>query len=141
MAQISKPNCTSCEVLLDPLNSVYTRTGRLNICKPCYNANKRRVNHEPKHIARIKEWHKNYHLENRYGISQEDLQRRLDLQLGGCAICKQPFEKFAVDHDHKTNATRDLLCYRCNTILGLVNDDEDLLIDCIEYLKRHLKSA
>lgn len=35
-----------------------------------------------------------------------------------CAICKKPraaFKKnFSVDHNHKSNKIRGLLCYRCN---------------------------
>jgi Recombination endonuclease VII len=40
-----------------------------------------------------------------------------------CAICEKPREVFkknlSVDHNHKTNKIRGLLCYRCNKfILG-----------------------
>jgi len=40
-----------------------------------------------------------------------------------CAICDKPGSHFkkvlSVDHDHKTNKIRGLLCYRCNKfILG-----------------------
>jgi hypothetical protein len=35
-----------------------------------------------------------------------------------CAICQKPREAFkkslSVDHNHKTNKIRGLLCYRCN---------------------------
>jgi len=131
MPQVSLPNCKKCDVKLDESNSVYTRTGRLNTCKSCYNIYKRENSkYNP-------EWHRSYGLHKRYGVNQDDLKKRLELQLNGCAICKQPFEKFAVDHDHRTGRTRDLLCYRCNNILGLANDNEELLFMCIEYLKRH----
>jgi len=40
-----------------------------------------------------------------------------------CAICEKPRSAFknnlSVDHDHKTNKIRGLLCFRCNKfILG-----------------------
>jgi Recombination endonuclease VII len=38
-----------------------------------------------------------------------------------CAICHKPGSDFkkrlSVDHDHKTNKIRGLLCYRCNKFL------------------------
>jgi len=38
-----------------------------------------------------------------------------------CAICKKPRSAFkknlSVDHDHKTNKIRGLLCFRCNKFI------------------------
>jgi len=81
-----------------------------------------------------------YNLKQRHDMTPEQYKQKLDLQLGGCAVCKQPCKtgrNLAIDHDHQTNVVRDLLCQRCNVILGMVNDDELLLFDLIEYLKRH----
>jgi hypothetical protein len=42
----------------------------------------------------------------------------IKLHGNNCAICKKPREafkkSFSVDHNHKTNKIRGLLCYRCN---------------------------
>jgi MinD superfamily P-loop ATPase len=67
-----------------------------------------------------------------------------DRQFNGCAICKQPCKtdrELAVDHNHKTGQIRDLLCHSCNVVLGLVNENEDILINMIDYLKRHSKKS
>jgi len=93
-----------------------------------------------KHVTEVKDYHKRYHIQRRYNIKPLEFDMRLANQLGGCAICKQPFEdenKIVIDHDHRTGIVRDLLCYRCNNALGQINDSEDLLIEMIEYLKRH----
>jgi hypothetical protein len=42
-----------------------------------------------------------------------------------------------VDHNHKTGQIRDLLCIRCNTTLGMLEEDEDLIFSMLEYIKRH----
>jgi hypothetical protein len=62
-------------------------------------------------------------------------------QGGGCAICgstdtKGPGQFFAVDHCHETGAVRGLLCLCCNTALGQLGDDVDLLRRAIDYLNR-----
>ena len=61
-------------------------------------------------------------------------------QNGICAICsgKQVQSKnrsLAVDHCHKTNKVRGLLCIECNVGIGKFQDNLQLLISAIKYLK------
>lgn len=42
-----------------------------------------------------------------------------------------------VDHDHKTNEIRGVLCHLCNNGLGKFKDDLEILERAIEYLKKH----
>lgn len=74
----------------------------------------------------------------RYGIDPDEFRRLYRLQGGRCAICKkQPGVKgLSVDHCHTTGAIRGLLCGRCNTAIGLMHDDPDILRAAIEYLGR-----
>jgi hypothetical protein len=45
-----------------------------------------------------------------------------------CEICHTPFKKQPhADHDHKTGHYRGWVCNRCNSVLGLVKDDVDVL--------------
>ena len=69
----------------------------------------------------------------KYGITAFDFDRFLAQQKGVCAICKKNEshknkKNLSVDHDHTTGKVRGLLCHRCNTALGLFNDDIKLLI-------------
>lgn len=52
-----------------------------------------------------------------------------------CEICGGK-TRIAYDHDHTTGKHRGWLCMKCNTALGLVNDDVEILKKLIEYLKR-----
>lgn len=78
----------------------------------------------------------------RYGISVEEYQKMLAAQGGVCAICQRSETKtrcgklcrLAVDHSHTTGAIRGLLCNTCNTMLGNVRDNIDILQAAIEYL-------
>jgi len=39
-----------------------------------------------------------------------------------------------VDHNHKTNKVRGLLCQRCNMGIGQFRDDPNLMARAVEYL-------
>jgi hypothetical protein len=78
-----------------------------------------------------------------YGITGEDYDRMFEAQNGRCAICwKEEARLFqgtprhlSVDHCHKTNIVRGLLCFACNTGLGHFADDVILLRRAIQYLQ------
>lgn len=57
-------------------------------------------------------------------------------QYGKCAICGCPpgTRKFAIDHDHKTDKIRGLLCFRCNIAVGFFRDDPDLMLCASRYI-------
>ena len=50
------------------------------------------------------------------GVTDEEYQRMLAAQAGGCAICGNPpkTKRLHVDHNHRTGRVRGLLCFRCN---------------------------
>jgi hypothetical protein len=74
-----------------------------------------------------------------YGLSEEQFNKILEQQDHCCAICSAPQTSFArrphVDHDHKTGFIRGLLCPRCNTALGKLDDDVQILRRAIDYLE------
>lgn len=86
-------------------------------------------------------------LKRNYGITLEEYLEKFKNQNEVCAICKQPevminghtkiVRRLAVDHCHKTNKVRDLLCTRCNTTIGNANDNIELLTEMIAYLLKH----
>jgi len=90
---------------------------------------------------------KKQHLKYSFGLSLKEFKKLLKKQNNLCAICgKKETLKLhsktcllAVDHDHKTNKIRGLLCSRCNLMLGSVKDSIKLLKKAIKYLKRNQK--
>lgn len=74
-------------------------------------------------------------IEDKYGLDEEQYLALLEDQDGGCGICGGKQTRFVVDHDHKTNVVRGLLCDPCNRGIGQFNDDVSKLQRAIEYLK------
>ena len=79
-----------------------------------------------------------------YGMTKEQYESLLIQQGGVCAVCgKGPRGNsrnglsLVVDHNHQTGAVRGLLCSVCNKVLGLFEEDEILLENAIQYLRRH----
>ena len=70
----------------------------------------------------------------RDSISDENL-KRLKKQIISCQICGKK-EDLVVDHNHKTNVVRGILCNHCNRGIGHFLDNESFLELAIKYLIR-----
>ena len=66
-------------------------------------------------------------------MTPEDYDAMLARQNGVCAICKTGGCKLIIDHSHKTNAVRGLLCNACNLGLGNFGDDPGSLRMAADY--------
>jgi hypothetical protein len=79
------------------------------------------------------------HLAETYGLSEEDYQKLFEAQGGACAICKGKRKyNLQVDHCHRTEALRGLLCKACNKgILRSARDNPDTLRNAAEYLENY----
>jgi hypothetical protein len=78
------------------------------------------------------------YLKRTYGISEAEYDAMWIQQGGCCWICKEPSpedENLCVDHNHRTGETRGLTCQRCNRVLGMVNDNVEILFRIIEYIR------
>ena len=73
---------------------------------------------------------------NRYGISIEEVNYWLD-NYDCCAICGDKPNTLRMDHNHNTGEIRGMLCDSCNTGIGLLKDDPDIIIKAAEYVKNN----
>ena len=81
---------------------------------------------------------RDYDWKRNYNITPEQYYYMWKQQGGKCAICgkKLPDGKYlAVDHDWKTGKVRGLLCSKCNTSLGLLEDNTERLEKAKQYLE------
>lgn len=70
------------------------------------------------------------------GRTIEERKALAEAQEHKCAICKRE-RPLVGDHCHSTGAARELICHQCNVILGMAQDDPEVLAAAIEYLNKH----
>lgn len=82
-----------------------------------------------------------------YGLTREQYNEKLKSQNFVCAICLKPetslegktgtLKRLAVDHCHSSKKIRDLLCSRCNTTIGKIEENPEILDQMKAYLLKH----
>jgi hypothetical protein len=123
------PDCEQVKLLEAFPTTPRSASGRHSYCKPCHNERGRRS------LEKVG-GSRAYHLVRRYGITAQEFDLMLEAQGGLCAICRAA-PAAHVDHDHATNAVRDLLCFNCNGGLGQFRDDPAVLLAAVAYLEKH----
>ncbi|MGC9537968.1 endonuclease VII domain-containing protein [Streptomyces sp. UG1] len=74
------------------------------------------------------------HFKRKFGLTEAERDELIASQMGLCAIClKAP--AVHVDHCHKTGRVRGVLCFNCNSGLGLLRDDPDVINRAADYLE------
>jgi hypothetical protein len=76
----------------------------------------------------------------KYDLPEGGYDAMLKAQDGKCGICKSTeprsrSDKFHIDHCHKTGKVRKLLCGPCNTGIGSLGDNPDLLRKAAVYIE------
>lgn len=77
------------------------------------------------------------YLQRNYSLTEEEWNAVLLLQGGGCAGCgaRGVTRSLHTDHDHRTLATRGILCVHCNSALRKVLDRPEVLEALAAYLR------
>lgn len=131
------------------------RLGKNGWCRVCnrryqkqYYSKNKEVIKQKKKVVRRQHPEKSYfgNLKLRYGIDQTWFEQQWFAQEGKC-ICGHRFELFSgdykntpqVDHCHVTGEARGLLCYKCNTAIGLLDLDLKSSSDSLDLVAKRLK--
>jgi len=75
------------------------------------------------------------YLMKRYGITEEQRDRMVEVAGGCCEICGRT-DALVVDHDHASGALRGILCRVCNLAIGNLGDTADSVKRAYEYLQQ-----
>lgn len=79
-----------------------------------------------------------YTRRRKFGVDGEEYAARLAAQGDACVVClgaSGAKRALAVDHDHETGEVRALLCGKCNTALGSLDEDVERMENLIHYVK------
>jgi hypothetical protein len=112
-------------------------------CKPCQKKRSAQYRQKNKTVLNANAMVRHY--VRTYGITQEEFLKKAQCQDNKCAICSidlsfdkiNSLDKAVMDHDHSSGKLRSVLCSGCNTALGLLKDNTDILNKAINYLKEH----
>lgn len=120
----------------------------------------KQLEYQKKWYSLNKEYHKEYREKNKekvkntrllikYGISLETYNAMVLQQKQQCACCgvsvstlseqypDSPHGSLVVDHDHETGKVRELLCSKCNTLVGYLEKRKELIPKAYEYINKH----
>jgi len=102
----------------------------------------KRIANQLKYNRNHKEKIKNSRLKRIYNISIDEYNNILLTQNNRCAICKKPLDlqnpkHVHIDHDHKTGKVRGILCNKCNSAIGYLNDNIEYIKNALEYLEHN----
>jgi hypothetical protein len=132
------PELIPCKVCQSVTNK---KSRRIQTCQRCYNSI-RATNWQRNNVEK----HRYNQIKSVYGLEEADYKNLILLQNNLCAICNKPevavskkgkVKNLAIDHCHTTGKIRGLLCQKCNTALGKLQEDKEILRKMIAYLEIH----
>ncbi|MFF4602284.1 endonuclease VII domain-containing protein [Streptomyces sp. NPDC001339] len=74
------------------------------------------------------------HLWRKYGLTEAERDERIASQGGVCCICLAA-PATHVDHCHRTGKVRGVLCFNCNSGLGVLRDAPAAALRAADYLE------
>lgn len=98
----------------------------------------RKKNEKYKNSPEIQERIYLTHVLREYELTEDQYRKLLTTSDNKCMICKNPSatgKRLHIDHCHKTNVVRGLLCNNCNWYMGKIDKDPELLERLINYSK------
>lgn len=122
--------CQQCKPLDDFKKNKDGKFGRHSICRKCNSERtKYRYANGDSYAVRLKKL---------YNLSVEEYEQMYAEAEGCCQVCgvaeTELTKRLAVDHCHSTGKVRGLLCSKCNTALGQLDDSLDKITALYSYL-------
>ncbi|MFH9826107.1 endonuclease VII domain-containing protein [Streptomyces bobili] len=111
------PQCSEVKPHSDWERNKSTSDGRASYCRAC----------------RAERSRASYFM-RKYGLTEGEVGEMIASQMGVCCICLAA-PATQVDHCHQTGRVRGVLCFNCNSGLGLLRDDPAAAYRAADYLE------
>jgi DNA-directed RNA polymerase subunit RPC12/RpoP len=134
-------HCSTCKTEKESSEFNKNKSGKFGLHNQCRDCTKL-WKPTPEALAKARKKTREWNRLKLTGFTPNDFEEKLAEQNNKCAICgtEDPgATNWHADHDHKTGQKRGILCHKCNTGLGLLKDDIDILCSAIEYLNHYTK--
>ncbi|MFN5442896.1 MAG: endonuclease domain-containing protein [Crocinitomicaceae bacterium] len=140
--------CTGCETwkkVLDFSIKKTSKTGRSSKCKKCHNEYVKNVwypKNSAKQVKASSEWKKRNkvsYLASSLKISKEESAKFIKRGKDKCDVCSSE-KQLAFDHCHKTGIARGILCFKCNSTLGILGDNLESVKEKFESFINYLET-
>jgi len=123
---------------------VERRCGKCRIIKSisdfCKNKSRKLGIHNECKACQV-EYNRKWALVSKYKITFQEATSLIESVTKGCQICGVALvlkkEGYAIDHCHKTNKIRGILCRNCNHGLGNFRDNVSTMKSAIKYLRKY----
>lgn len=130
------PKCRTCNEEKNDSFFYVSKSGRRDTeCKPCRLI---RQKHKWKNDIEYRKAAKKGICKRLYGMSQQEADYFVDVASNGpCGICKKKSHGgLVVDHCHSSGMNRGFLCSSCNTAIGHMKDNPEIIRAAIDYLRK-----
>ena len=140
-------SCIICSVYqsIDLFYKNLNKDKHFNICKKCHYNRYTEWRKNPDNLKKVIQYRRNAAFKRRYGITLEQYEQMVKDQNNQCLICERQPDGYgapqsrvlSVDHCHTSGKIRGLLCHRCNTALGALREDTDIIKKALAYIEKH----
>lgn len=112
-------------------------------CKNCCSLNSKKKKYKKRkpserNKAFLSYYRRRLTINKKFNLTTAELMEMMDNQKGCCLICGKSLDnkngRYCIDHCHNSGKVRGLLCVKCNSGLGMFNDNLNIIKNAVEYL-------
>ena len=138
--------CSDCGFVFEATSKFFFRDpdctfGLKPVCKACCSLRKKE--YRKAHPELIKKQEQEMSLRRalkKLNLTKEWYEAKVEEQREVCEICNNKckvFFRLSIDHNHKTNRPRGLLCAKCNVAVGNIKEDIRVAQSLVRYLEKY----
>jgi len=140
-----KERCRQRAKMYEKVEAALSEVGYEKVCKACRRLMPARMfcrqSANADYLRNIcKECISKYMRLKKYNLSEESIKQMLSVetcQMPGCGKKLRNGQGTHIDHCHKTGKVREVLCQKCNLMLGYIEKNLHLVQPMLDYIAKH----